>query len=226
MRVRGMMSRLASDPFSSKDARKKGWPSASDLYAHEVGPNFAEGLTRIGRGRLPRGYVAILDDPATLKRAIHELRDYAVRGDGNQPIRGIVYRVVSDGESEAIRHKLHEKFGGKGYRAATQHYHVPAGQRHVIDSSSLRHITNRHTGSANPKHPSELPLTDEDLEMIPEVVGPKNIEKFEPGSRIRYQRELKDGQFVGVEEIRTQAGLSLVTLFKNKKGRGGHPAGA
>jgi hypothetical protein len=35
----------------------------------DVGPNFEKGARRIGRRRLPAGFVAILDDPQTLRLA-------------------------------------------------------------------------------------------------------------------------------------------------------------
>lgn len=184
----------------------------------DVGPNFDKGVTRIGRRRLPAGFVAILDDPQTLRLAIRELHAYAVGG-SRFGKRGIVFRVVSSEERQAILFKLQNLLGIENFTENSATYYIPEGFWHVIDCEHVRHVSNRHGDEEAERERGHLAIELEDIEHIPQLVDPRNICEFsviDQMPRIKYRREYKGRTLVLVQEIRARVGVSLKTLYREQ----------
>jgi hypothetical protein len=184
-----------------------------------MGPNFKKGVTRIGRERLPRGFVAILGDLHSLQAAISELYDYVIRGCPHRRA-GIVFRVVSPGERTAYVQRLQRVLGVDRYNA------LPASawrdverHWHLIDSDHIAHIVNRHTDPEAEEQLGHVAVTPQDLLRIPDVINPRNLTGLRVVrgmTRLAYSMEIPDGRLVAVEELRAKGCLALKTLYKQK----------
>lgn len=143
----------------------------------DVGPNFDAGATRIGRRRLPAALVAILDDRRTLQLALRELHAYAIAG---SPFgrRGIVFRVNSAAEHQAILYKLQNLLGVENFGDNSSIYRVREGHWHLIDSEHIRHIYNRHGDAAAERGRGHLAIAIEDFDRLPDLIDARNICEF------------------------------------------------
>jgi hypothetical protein len=187
---------------------------------NEIGRNFAEGGRKIGRRRLPEGFVAITDDARLLRAAIGELHAYAVRVAGQpQDPCGIVFRVVTPGEGQAIRYRIINLRGVEWDNEHGHEFTPPAGHWHVLDLDALIHACNRHSNQATERRQGQLALACADCQRIPEIINPHWIRGlgFAKGMpRIVYERDYADGRLLAVEEIRPRQGLVVKTLYKRR----------
>jgi hypothetical protein len=185
----------------------------------DVGPNFDKGVRRIGRRRLPAGFVAILDDPETLRLAIRELHEYAVSGT-KVGKRGIVFRVVTSQERQAILFKLQNLLGIENFTKSSATFHISEGHWHAIDSEHVTHVINRHGDlEAEQNRHGHLPITIEDFQLLPQLVDPRNIVQFFPEERfprMKYRREVSDRTLILIQEIRVKDGIVMKTLYREK----------
>ncbi len=187
----------------------------------DVGPNFESGKLQIGRERLSEGLVAILDDRARLTAALIELHAYALAERHScRPRRGIVFRVVTEGERDAVNYRIQEQIGIATFAEAAAVFNVRIGDWHVIDHHHLVHICNRHADAKKEASRGQIPITQYDLGQIPMVVVARNIIDFRVVGempRIVYRMLDERGALVAIEEIRRKDGLILKTLYREKK---------
>lgn len=184
----------------------------------DVGPNFDAGVIRIGRRRLPTGVVAILDDRRTLQLAIREMHAYAIAG-SRFGRRGVVFRVISAAEHQAIMYKLQNLLGMEDFGDNSSIYRVREGHWHLIDSEHIRHIYNRHGDAAGEWARGHLAITIDDFDRLPDLIDARNICEFsvEDGMpRIKCRREFTDRTLVLVQEIRTREGVIVKTMYREK----------
>jgi len=91
------------------------------------------------------------------------------------------------------------------------------GYRRIVDVSAIKHAEKAHGTTSKDSHP----LTDSDLQALPEIMAAPGVSGFAPDTgrntpRIAHVR-YHNGWFYHVEEIRTGAkALALVTLRKGK----------
>jgi hypothetical protein len=183
----------------------------------DVGPNFDKGVTRIGRRRLPAGFVALLDDPEALRLAIRELHGYAISG-AKFGKRGIIFRLITSQERQAILFKLQNLLGIDEFTRNSATFHIREGHWHAIDSEHLIHVCNRHIDPELERH-GHPALVIEDTETIPKLIDPRNIYEFASDDalpRIKYRREVADRVYILVEEIRAKSGIVLKTFYREK----------
>jgi hypothetical protein len=182
-----------------------------------LGPNFEKGLRRIGRRRLPAGLVAILDDQVTLRAAIRELYEYANnQRSATRPRRGIIFRVVSAGERQAFIGKLEQFFGTKNLSGQESVYGVPIGLWHLIDDSFMSHVVARHSTETDA---TLVPVTLDDLVLIPDLINPRWIREFaftKKMPRVVYETRHGESTVVIVQEIHTNVGLAVKTIYRKK----------
>jgi hypothetical protein len=185
-----------------------------------MGPNFDKGKTRIGRERLPPGIVAILDDQEMLRGAILELLAYATDVHTAEKMRrGIVYRLVSDAERQAITYKLQDFFGMKRFLPEERTYTVPTGHWHFMDDRAVSHANTRHGIVETGSSAGHLALAPLDFCQVPSVVHSRNIVEFcvtKGMPRIVYEQAFDEGTLRVVEEIQAQAGLAFKTCYRKR----------
>jgi hypothetical protein len=185
-----------------------------------VGPNFDRGARKIGRRRLPQGSVAITDDPPLLRAAISELRTRTADLAG-RPVEpcGIIFRIVTVDEAQAIRHRI---INLHGVDWANRHGHVfipPAEHWHILGLDALIHAHNRHSDEETERQHGHLPLVAEDYHRIPEIVTPHWITSFVEKNgmpRVIYERTYAEARLIVVEELRMHQGLVMKTLYKRR----------
>lgn len=161
-----------------------------------------------------------MDDPEAVRGAIRELHAYGseVRA-RDRPRRGIVYRVVSDAESLAIRYKHQNLVGMKRFVLEERIYGIPAGSWHFIDDRAFSHAHTRHGTTEMEVPAGHLALTVADVCRLPEVVHSRNIVEFcivKGKARIVYELAFNDGMLRIVEEIQAKGGLAFKTCYKIK----------
>ncbi|MCX7014505.1 MAG: segregation/condensation protein A, partial [Candidatus Sumerlaeota bacterium] len=181
---------------------------APEIQIHDVGPIFEAGQRFIGERELPRGQVAILDDPARAKSALRELFDYAKRRrTGLMERRGLVYRTVSESDAMAYRE-----------RGADIHPNA----EHLVADSEIRHVLRKHGSKETEKPRGQAPIGREDLAMVPDVVGPENlirVEKNDRGQTILVYGKRINNDYMIAEEVRVKRGqLALISMRKRVGG--------
>jgi len=82
------------------------------------------------------------------------------------------------------------------------------GYRHVIDTSAVKHIRNRHGAEAAERARGQIPLTDEDIAHIPDLLSSPDKVVFGTKNRlghdqIAFVKTLPDGSTLYLEEVRT-----------------------
>jgi hypothetical protein len=97
-----------------------------------------------------------------------------------------------------------------------------SGYKHSIDKSEINHAINRHSNNKVEQSRSQLPITDEDLLNIPEIlVAPDNIvglKKDKMGREtIAFEKNIGDGNTLVYAAILTgRRELAFQTMFKKK----------
>lgn len=83
-----------------------------------------------------------------------------------------------------------------------------AGFRHVIDGSAVRHIIKNHYDEKSERSRGLLPMTDQELTRLPEVIA--NPDKVVLGTtnrlgkqQIAYVKKMEDGSVLYLDEVRT-----------------------
>jgi len=90
---------------------------------------------------------------------------------------------------------------------------------HVIDSSAVRHILKRHGNKQKEQVRGQLPITEDDLTRLPEIIGNPDAVEYAGKTRVgreavRYAKVLGDEIFV-VEEARTgRKQLAVTSMWK------------
>jgi hypothetical protein len=186
-----------------------------------VGPHFEQADRRVGRHRLPQGYVAVLDDDERLRQVILELHAYAMAGprEGQRRL-GVLFRQAVAGDREGIANKLIEHFGASSLLENSAVYGVDERYHFVFDSESVAHVWNRHSDPvAEPQH-GQVPLERGDLGRIPAALRPRNIVEFgltKGMPRIVYEESVADGTMVVVGEVQHGRQWVVVrTAYKRK----------
>lgn len=92
---------------------------------------------------------------------------------------------------------------------------------HTLDNSAVRHTIKSH-GSPKEVLRGQIPITDEDLMRIPEIVASYEALSTEKNKRgqdvIIYTKTMEDGVTFYVEEIRLgRRELAASTMYKRKK---------
>jgi len=181
-----------------------------------MGPNFNKGARRIGRDRLPPGVVAIVEDVPLLELAIGEMHEFVVAGKRLESARaGIIFGVVDVGERLAYNWNLQRVTDDVNFFVGDL-----LGLRHTLDLEHLTHIHHRHSDPAKEELHGQIPLTLEDILLIPQLVQPRNLREccyIREMCRLVYARRWDHGQLVAVEEIRFhKKELVIVTLYKHQ----------
>lgn len=94
--------------------------------------------------------------------------------------------------------------------------------KHTLDNNAIRHVIKVH-GSSNELLRGQIPITDSDLLLIPEIVSSYDKITVDKNSRkqdvIIYTKTMKDGISFFVEEIRKgRHELAASSMYKRKKG--------
>ena len=113
-----------------------------------------------------------------------------------------------------VSHKLADEARKNGYNIE--------GYKHNVDVSGVRHIYKQH-GIGNEKNKNQIPLTDDDLKKIPEIIY--HYDKVTFGAKdnkgtdiIKYQKQMPDGEVFYLEEIRTgKKTLTTKTMYKKSR---------
>lgn len=149
---------------------------------------------RLGMGRLKEKLAVIFD------RA--ERRDLSTDA--------LPWQFVSSKEAAL----LSEKTGWK----------IEGGFTHTIAPQQVWHAVKRHgkDGESFLEYPNQVPVTRDDIAMLPELIRPENIvrgEKSRSGSPvIIYKKSTPDGFTLYCEEVRTgKKQLAFKTMYKVKK---------
>lgn len=197
------------------------FPRLGGTETHLIGPNFQKGQTRIGRERLPDGFVALVRDQATLRLAIAELHDHVSAGNPSPYPKGfgIIFRIASSGECEGVRQQVHRVFGPSAFLEHVEIFGVTPGQWHLLDNEHIAHSCNRHSDAQIEAKCGHVPIGVADFQRIPDVVNPLNIVEFRKkgdSPRIAYARQYDDGRLIVVEEIQRKRGLVFKTMYKQK----------
>ncbi len=96
---------------------------------------------------------------------------------------------------------------------------------HLIDKSSIRHIFRRH-GEGNETEKDQLPITEEDFGLIPEIVQYPDMVVYgrhtgKGLASIIYSKYTPNGTMILIEAVRTGTRVLALTTFwkraKNKK---------
>jgi len=94
------------------------------------------------------------------------------------------------------------------------------GHLHILDSEHVSHLCNRHADIDSKSPKRRYPISLAEIEMIPQIVLPKNIAEFSKkgrSPRIIYRREVTGGTLVAVEEVRHGRGHAVLkTLYRQK----------
>ena len=108
---------------------------------------------------------------------------------------------------------------------AKKHGYDLTGYTHNIDSSAVNHIFNHHGNEEKESKQGQIAVTEEDIKTLPKKIidsydfvafGGKNNRNQDV---IAYGKNMDDGSFVYVEEVRTgKKTLTTQTLFKRKAG--------
>ena len=179
--------------------------------ASPIGPNFDRGKSRIGRERLPAGYVTILDADR-LRLAIGEL--YAAANQTTAPARhGIVFRVVTSEDRQAIHWRLQALLGVDQFLDNAGIFRIEPGYWYVLDTDAIRHACNRHTDEGLEARHGHAALSPEDFTHIPRIVDPRNISEFRVAKatpRIAFSGIVPGGVLVVVCEV--QSGRKMLTV--------------
>lgn len=186
-----------------------------------IGSNFEKGERRIGRRRLPTGFVAIIADPPLLAAALSELHACAIRHVGQSPDPcGIFFHPVSAQESKDFGYRIIKLRGMDWFNQNHGRFAVHESFCHAIDIMALIHTQKRHADPGIEQERGLLPITLADVRRIPEVVISRYAAEFSEARnmpRIVYRRSYDDGVLVAVEEIRhRRQELVLVTLYKQQ----------
>lgn len=94
--------------------------------------------------------------------------------------------------------------------------------RHTLDNNAIRHVIKIH-GSSNELLRGQIPITNSDLILIPEIVSSYDKITVDKNSRkqdvIIYTKAMEDGITFYVEEIRKgRRELAASSMYKRKKG--------
>ena len=186
-----------------------------------MGPHFDQADKRIGRNRLPGGYVAVLDDASLLSKIILELHGYASAGAGvNPPPKGVLFRRVTAGEREAIGRLLIDHFGPSELLERAAMFGIDESYHYVIDSRGIAHAWNRHADPTAERQQGQIPIELADLRQIPEIIRQRHIVEFREVKgtpRLVYEHVTEAGVLVLVMEIqRARRWIALKTLFRRK----------
>lgn len=96
------------------------------------------------------------------------------------------------------------------------------GYEHAIDVSAIKHIKNIHGDEKKEKSRGQVTITDNDIQMVPLIVGNPDYIVFGAKNRqnneaIVYVKKMNDGSVIFVEEMRTKRKtLSANTMWKMK----------
>ena len=149
-------------------------------------------------------------DPAGLGDLVQQVRDLVTRAiQGNAKGR-VTLGPVSDDGAAAINEVLRNAHAG---------VQDVSGFTHTIDADEIRHIYRRHVG-ANETDPRGVPLTEDDLARIPEILAsPDTISISKAGGRHRppsivYSKEIEGTVYLVEEVQRGQSQLAVTTMWK------------
>jgi hypothetical protein len=186
-----------------------------------VGPYFDKAGTRIGRNRLPAGYVAVLDDPRRLAGVLTELLSYALAEPAAaRPRIGVVFRKVSVADKETLQRSLMREFGADAILDKSELFGLDETYHLAADSEAVSHAWARHSDSTAEERRGQLPVTAADLQQLPDVMRTGNIKSFEQIKgmpRIVFEKSGRTGTFIAVAEIqRSRRWLVLKTFYKRK----------
>ena len=186
-----------------------------------MGPNWERADRRLGKRRLPQGYVAVLNNDDLLGRVIGELHGHAMTeaAAGPSPV-GVLFRQVTAGERERIGYRLVDQFGPSRLLEASAVFGVEEGYHYVVNSRGIAHAFNRHSDPTVERLHGQLPLDLADLTRVPQAVQPRNIVAFSEAKgmpRIVYEDRSTGSTLVVVLEIQgSRKWLMMKTAYKRK----------
>ena len=186
-----------------------------------MGPHFERADKRIGKRRLPTGYVAVLNDDATLVRVLAELHAYSLSSAGvNLPPAGVLFRHVGTGEKERVVHRLIELFAAAKLMDQSATAGLDETYHYVINSRGMTQAWNRHSDPVGERQHGQKPLDPSDGARVPQAIQARNIVAFgvvNGTPRVVYESRSDSGTLVVVVEIQHgRKWLAMTTAFKRK----------
>lgn len=103
---------------------------------------------------------------------------------------------------------------------------ITSEYNHIIDRSSINHVIRKHSDKESEDNRGQIAITEQDFERIPEILN--NPDDIVGGSQtkagleaITYIKEIEDGSFIYLEEVRTGKKELCLTTMRKMKGKTG-----